>query len=70
MNGQLCLDLGHALPVCGSHPPSHISLDGLAVTTHFTAPSSLLCHRNGGALTLLAEGVVCSRYYSKYNILY
>jgi len=40
-----------------THPPSHISFNGLAVTTHSPAPSSPLGDRNGEASTLLAEGV-------------
>jgi len=39
-----------------THPPSHISFNGLAVTTHSPAPSSPLGDRNGEASTLLAEG--------------
>jgi hypothetical protein len=39
-----------------THPPPHISLDGLAVATHCSAPSSPLGDRNGEASTLLAEG--------------
>jgi len=41
-----------------TNPPSHISLDGLAVTTHRSAPSSPLVKsgRDGEASTFLAEG--------------
>jgi len=42
-----------------THPPSHISLDRLAVTTHCFAPSSLLvvgCGRFGEASSFLTEG--------------
>ena len=42
VNAQLCRDLGHALPVRRTHPPSHINFDGLAVATHCSAPSSPL----------------------------
>jgi hypothetical protein len=37
---QLLGDLGHALAMGRPHPPSHIGLDGLAVTTHRSIPSS------------------------------
>jgi hypothetical protein len=43
-----------------AHPPSDISLDRLAVTTHRLAPSSPLVkiERNGEASTFQAEGVL------------
>jgi len=43
------------MPLWRTDPPSHISLDRLAVTTHRIALSSPLGHRNGEASTLLAE---------------
>ena len=45
MNAQLCLDLGHALPVRRTHPLPRISPDGLAVTPHCSAPSSPLVEK-------------------------
>ncbi len=42
MNAQLGSDLGNALAVWRTHPPPHISFDGLAVATHCSAPSSPL----------------------------
>ena len=39
-NTRLLGNPGHALPVRRTHPPSDISLDRLAVTTHWRAPSS------------------------------
>jgi tetratricopeptide (TPR) repeat protein len=41
-----------------THPPPHISLDGFAVATHSSAPSSPPGDRNGEASTLLAEGAI------------
>jgi len=40
VNAQLLGDLGHALPLWRTHPPSHISLDDIAVTTHLSFPHS------------------------------
>jgi hypothetical protein len=40
-NARATGDLSHALPVRRAHPPSHISLDGLAVTTHWSCPQAL-----------------------------
>jgi hypothetical protein len=40
VNTRLLGNPGHALPVRRTHPPSDISLDRLAVTTHCSAPSS------------------------------
>lgn len=40
MNAQLCRDLGHAVAVRWSHPPPHISLNGFAVTTHWSCPQA------------------------------
>ncbi len=56
MNPQICCDLGHALTLWRTHTPSHISLDGLAVQTVSTTPSSPLGDRNGEASIFLAEG--------------
>ncbi len=58
MNGQLCRDLGHALAVRRTHPPSHISFDGLAAATHGSAPSSPLVKvdRDREASSFMAEG--------------
>jgi len=43
VNTQLSWDLGHALPLWWTHPPSHISFDGLAVTTHWSCPQAPGC---------------------------
>ena len=48
MNAQLGRDLGHALPMRRTHPPPHISFDGLAVATHCSAPSSPLVNELDG----------------------
>ena len=57
--------LSWALPLAShrrTHPPSHISLDGLAVTTHCSSPSGPLGDRNGEASTLLTEGEAAAAY--------
>ena len=61
--------LGHALPHRRTHPPSHISLDGLAVATHCSAPSSPLGDRNGEASTFLAEGDRAHRVHAALELL-
>jgi len=45
-----------------AHPPSHVSLDRLAVMTHRSAPSSRLVKsgRYGEASTFLAEGAAAT----------
>jgi hypothetical protein len=40
VNTRLLGNPGQALPVRRTHPPSDISLDRLAVTTNWPAPSS------------------------------
>ena len=40
VNTRLLGNPGQALPVRRTHPPSDISLDRLAVTTNWSAPSS------------------------------
>lgn len=42
MHAQLLGDLGAALAVGRPHPPADISLDGLAVRTHWSVPSGPL----------------------------
>jgi hypothetical protein len=42
MDAQLLGTLNHALASWRTHPPSHISFNRLAVTTHCSAPSSPL----------------------------
>ncbi len=61
---QISAELGHALPVRRIHP--HISLDGLAVTTHCSSLSSplvekvvkmerrQLCWQRGGTLASIS----------------
>jgi hypothetical protein len=59
VDAQLLRDSGHALPVRRAHPPSDISFDRLAVTTHRNPPSTPLVEktgRDGDASTFLAEG--------------
>ena len=37
---QMSAELGHALPVGRVHPSPHISLNSLAVTTHWSCPQA------------------------------
>jgi hypothetical protein len=59
MDAQLLGNAGHALPVRRAHPPSHVSLNRLAVPTYCSAPSSPLVkiERGGETSTFLPEGV-------------
>jgi hypothetical protein len=58
VDAQLLRYSGHALPVRRAHPPSDISLDRIAVTTHCSAPSSPLVkiEQIGETSTFLAGG--------------
>ncbi len=58
MDVQLLCDPGTVLTVQRTHPPSDISFDPVAVTTHKLAQSSPLVktERNRGASTFLTEG--------------
>jgi len=59
VDAELLENLSHDLACWLTHPPSHIRLDRLAVTTHCSAPSSPLvveCGRVGEASSFLAEG--------------
>ena len=47
MNAQLLGNVSHALACWRTYPPSHISFDRLAITTHCSAPSSPLVGSTG-----------------------
>ena len=62
VDAQLFEHLSHALSPRRTHPPAHISLDRLAVTTHCPAPSSPLVAGIswvGEASSFQAEGFPC-----------
>ena len=59
MDVQLIGKLSHDLPRMRTHPPSHISLELLAVATHCSAPSSPVVVGRGRAReasSFLADG--------------
>lgn len=55
-NTQLLTNQGHAQPLPWSHTPSHISLDSLAVSTHWSCPQVTGCANQSGDLIPEAEG--------------
>jgi hypothetical protein len=58
---QLCADLGHALTLWRTHPPSRISFDGFAVATHWSCPQAPL------VIEMERRQLSWQRWYGEYD---
>ena len=55
-NTQLLTNQGHARPLRWSHTPSHIKLDSLVVSTHWSCSQATGCANQSGDLIPEARG--------------